>query len=156
MPDHYLPGPAHMTRPDPVCASVSFGASPCALFRERAGILRGSPCCSGICGGRRAVRPERRPMNTCKYIYVYTYVPSRVPSRSFKRLCIHVCTWPSAQPLFHAPMHTHRYLPECPAALSDAQPLFWDAHLLSRMPIRSFTRDVTRPERRPMPWLGSG
>jgi hypothetical protein len=45
LPDHYLPGPAHMTRLDPVCARDSFGASPCALFRGRAWILRGSPCC---------------------------------------------------------------------------------------------------------------
>ena len=77
--------------------------------------------------------------------YAYTYVPSRLPSRSFTRLCIHIRTWPSAQPLSRTPICSlGRQF-----ALSDANSLFW-------LPIRSFTRDVTRPQRRPMPWLGSG
>jgi hypothetical protein len=66
-------------------------------------------------------------------------------------------------------MHTHTYLAECPATLSDANLLsrtpicslgrqfaLSDANSLCWLPIRSFTRDVTRPERSPMPWLGSG
>jgi len=82
--------------------------------------------------------------------YAYTYVPSRYT-------CIYIYVF------------THTYLAECPAALSRAyahtyvpsrvpshslgrQFALSDANLLSRM----FTRDVTRPERRPMPWLGSG
>jgi len=79
----------------------------------------------------------------------------------------------------HIYIYTHTYLADCPAALSSAYAYTYvpsrvpsrslgrqfalsDANLLSRMPIRSFgcpfafTRDVTRPERRPMPWLGSG
>jgi len=59
--------------------------------------------------------------------YAYTYVPSRVPSRSLRR----------------------------PAALLGCQFALSDANSLSQKPIRSFTRDVTRPERR-LPWLGSG
>ena len=60
---------AHRTRLDPVCARDSFGASPCALFRGRAGILRGSPCCLP------------RAIFTCihiciphMYIYMYTHM----------------------------------------------------------------------------------
>ena len=60
--------------------------------------------------------------------YTYTYVPSRVPSRSLGR---QFCSLGRQ------------------FALSDANLLCW-------LPIRSFTRDVTRPECHPLPWLGSG
>ena len=58
-----------MTRLDPVCARDSFGASPCALFRERAGILRGSPCCLP-----RAIFTCIHICISHMYVYMYTHM----------------------------------------------------------------------------------
>jgi hypothetical protein len=73
---------AHRTRLDPVCARDSFGASPCALFRGRAGILRGSPCCLPraiftcihICISHMYIYIHKHMYITRVYLHTYTYV----------------------------------------------------------------------------------
>ena len=70
------------TRLDPVSARDSFGASPCALFRGRAGILRGSPCCLPraiftcihICILHMYIYINTHMYIMHVYLHVYTYV----------------------------------------------------------------------------------
>jgi len=84
MPDHYLPGPAHVTRLDPVCARDSFGASPHAL----AGVRSGEP---GVCGGRDAAGVGL-PRALFLFLFLSLYV----------HVCMHIC--------IHLHPHIYTYL----------------------------------------------
>jgi len=80
------PGPARTTRLDPVCARDSFGALSCALFRGRAGNLRGSPCWLP------------RAIFTCIHICIYIYTHMYITHPA-----VHSLALSCAQPLFQAP-----------------------------------------------------
>jgi len=139
MPDHYLPGPAHMTRLDPVCARDSFGASPCALFRGRAGILRGSPCCLPraiftcihICISHMYIYMYTHMYITHAYLHVYTYV-----YHTCIFTCIHICI--SHMYIY---IHKHMYITHL-AALSLSCPLQCPAAL--PVPSRSSSAEDTQ------------
>jgi len=97
---------AHRTRLDPVCARDSFGASPCTLFRGRAGILWGSPCCLPraiftcihICISHMYIYIHKHMCITHAYLHTYTYV-YHTPKTPTTRIRV---AQPSAAPLWRS------------------------------------------------------
>jgi len=125
----YFPGLAHVTRLDPVCVRDSFGVSPYAL----AGVRSEEP---GVCGGRDMHICIHLHLHIYTYVYIYHYIYTRAYithlAERHVHIYIHIC--------IHLHMHIYTYV----------------YHTSSRVPSRSFTRDVTRSECRHRHWLRSG
>ena len=120
---------AHRTRLDPVCARDSFGASPCALFRGRAGIWRGSPCCLPraiftcihICISHMYIYMYTHITQVYLHVYTYVYHTPKTPTTRIR------VAQPSAAPLLRSF--------ECRAAFSTRRGMYrhiqGDMHWLS-------------------------